>query len=133
MIPMSLKSVQVRDTGDRQYLELAEVDGERSLMIVIGYVEVRAIERFWNEKRTDRPLTHELISHLLGALDVKVERVMITELREGTFYALIRLVRPDGEVREVDARPSDAIAIATAMQAPIYVDESVIEEAAKAI
>jgi len=129
---MRLESIKINDTGDRQYIGLAEVDGQRSLTIVIGYSEVQAIDRFMKEMRPPRPLTHELVSNLLEATGCKVERVDVTELREGTFYAMIRLERPDGTIAEVDARPSDAIALATALKAPIFVDPHVIQEAASA-
>jgi bifunctional DNase/RNase len=126
---MRLKTLKINDTGDRQYIGLAEVDGSRSLTIVIGYNEVQAIDRFVKKVRAPRPLTHDLVASLVEATGCKVERVDVTELREGTFYALIRLQRPDGTVAEVDARPSDAIALAASVDAPIYVAEDVLEEA----
>ena len=74
-------------------------------------------------------MTHDLVSNLVEASGCKVERVDITELRSGTFYAMIRLERPDGSIAEVDARPSDAVALATALGAPIFVAEDVVDEA----
>ena len=129
MIEMRLQSIKINDTGDRQYIGLAEVDGSRSLTIVIGYTEVQAIDRFVKEARPPRPLTHDLIANLIEASGCKVERVDVTELRGGTFYAMIRLERPDGTIAEVDARPSDAIALATALKAPIFVAEDVVDAA----
>jgi bifunctional DNase/RNase len=129
VIPMRLKTLKINDTGDRQYIGLTEVDGARTLTIVIGYNEVQAIDRFLKKTRPPRPLTHDLVASLIEATSCKVERVDITELRGGTFYALIRLQRPDGTVAEVDARPSDAIALAASVEAPIYVAEEVLEEA----
>ena len=130
MIEMQLKSIKINDTGDRQYIGLAEVGGARALTIVIGYSEVQAIDRFVKDIRPPRPMTHDLVSNLIEASGCQVERVDVTELRGGTFYAMIRLLRPDGTVAEVDARPSDAIALATALKVPIFVDEDVLEEAA---
>lgn len=130
MIEMRLKTIKINDTGDRQYIGLAEVGGERNLTIVIGYNEVQAIKRGINDIRPERPLTHDLCNSLLEATGCTLERVNITELREGTFYALVRLLRPDGTIAEIDARPSDAIALASAQNAKIFVDESVLEEAA---
>ena len=101
----------------------------RTLTIVIGYNEVQAIDRFVKEQNPPRPLTHDLVSNLIVASGCKVERVDITELRNGTFYAMIRLERPDGSVAEVDARPSDAVALATSLKAPIFVAEDVLREA----
>lgn len=113
MIPMRLQSIKINDTGDRQFIGLTEVDGPRALTIVIGYNEVQAIDRFVKDFRPPRPLTHDLVSNLIEASGCKVERVDITELRNGTYYAMIRLERPDGTVAEVDARPSDAVALST--------------------
>ena len=129
MIEMRLESIKINDTGDRQYIGLTEVDGDQSLTIVIGYNEVQAIDRFVKEVRPPRPLTHDLVSNLLEATGSTVERIEVTELRSGTFYAMIRLERPDGSIAEVDARPSDAVALATALKAPIFVDEEVLREA----
>lgn len=129
MVEMRLQNLKINDTGDRQYLSLSEVDGDRELTIVIGYSEVQAIDRFVKEVRPPRPMTHDLISNLIEATGCRVERVDITELRGGTFFAMIRLERPDGTIAEVDARPSDAIALATALKAPIFVADEVLKEA----
>lgn len=130
MIEMRLKSIKIDDTGDRQYIGLVAVDGPARLTIVIGYSEVQAIDRFVKEVRPQRPLTHDLVRNIVEATGCTVERIEVTELREGTYYALIRLLRPDGSVAEVDARPSDAIALAAATGARIFVAEEVLEEAA---
>ncbi len=130
MIEMRLQQIKINDTGDRQYIALAEVGGMRALTIVIGYSEVQAIDRFVKSQRPPRPLTHDLVANLIEASGCHVERVEVTELRAGTFYALVRLIRPDGSIAEVDARPSDAVAVATALQVPIFVAEDVLEEAA---
>jgi len=127
---MRLQSLKINDTGDRQYIALTEVGGARELTIVIGYSEVQAIDRFVKNVRPPRPMTHELVSNLIEATGSRVERVDVTELRGGTYYAMIRLERPDGTLAEVDARPSDAIALATALKAPIYVADEVLREAA---
>ncbi len=130
MIEMRLQEIKINDTGDRQYITLGEQDGVRSLTIVIGYSEVQAIDRFVKSQRPPRPLTHDLVANLLEASGCQVERIEITELRGGTYFAMIRLTRADCTLAEVDARPSDAIALATALARPIFVAEDVIEEAA---
>ena len=130
MVEMRLQTLKINDTGDRQYIGLSEVGGARELTIVIGYSEVQAIDRFLKDVRPPRPMTHELVSNLIEATGSRVERVDITELRGGTFFAMIRRERPDGTLAEVDARPSDAIALATALKAPIYVSDEVLREAA---
>ena len=99
---------------------------------MIGYTEVQAIDRMVKGARPQRPLTHELMVTLLEAAGAKLEKVSITELREGTFFALLRLVRADGGTVEIDARPSDALALAVAVSAPIEVAEAVIEAATEA-
>lgn len=128
---MELRSIQVNDTGDRQFVTLAEVDGKRTLTIVIGYTEVQAIDRLVKTARPPRPLTHELMVTLLEATGARLEKVSITELREGTYYALMRLARADGGTAEVDARPSDALALAVAVGAPIEVAEAVLDASAE--
>ena len=129
MIEMRLKSIKINDTGDRQYIGLAEVNGPRTFTIVIGYSEVQAIDRFVKEIRPPRPLTHDLVANIIESTGCSVDRVEVTELRGGTYYALIRLLRPDGTIAEVDARPSDAIALAAAVDAPIFAAEDVVTEA----
>ncbi len=129
MVEMRLQSLKINDTGDRQYIALTEVGGDRDLTIVIGYSEVQAIDRFVKDVRPPRPMTHELVSNLIEATGCRIERIDITELRGGTFYAMIRLERPDGTLAEIDARPSDAIALATALKAPIFVADDVLREA----
>ena len=109
---------------------MKEREGLRTLPIVIGYSEVQAIDRFVKDYRLARPMTHDLMAALLEATGCEIERVDVTDLRDGTFYAMIRLQRPDGTVAEVDARPSDAIALATAVEAPIFVADDVLSEAA---
>ena len=130
MIEMQLKTIKINDTGDRQYIGLGEVDGDRILTIVIGYQEVQAIKRGVNGTKLERPLTHDFVNNMLEATECKLQRVDITELRDGTFYALVRIERPDGTVAEIDARPSDAIALASMQHAPIFVADEVLFEAA---
>lgn len=126
---VSLRTIKISDTGDRQYIGLAEEGTDRILTIVIGYSEALAIQRFVNEDKPKRPLTHDLLGTVLEATHTTLERVDITELRKGTYYAMIRLGKPDGSIAEVDARPSDAIALATLLDAPIYVADDVMEAA----
>jgi bifunctional DNase/RNase len=108
-------------------LILKEVGGERRLPIIIGAFEAQAIALELEGMRPPRPMTHDLLKSVIEALDSNVTEVCIHDLRDGTFYAYLLL--EDGEV-EVDARPSDAIALALRCGAPIYVAEDVMEEAA---
>lgn len=130
MVPMELRSLHVNDTADRQYVTLAEKGGGRTLTIVIGWTEVQAIDRLVKGTPPPRPLTHELLAALLKASGATLDRVDVTDLKEGTYYAQLRLTRADGSTHDVDARPSDALALAAALGRPIFVAEAVIEAAA---
>jgi bifunctional DNase/RNase len=130
VVEMELRSIKISDTGDRQYIGLGEKEGARTLTIVIGYGEVQAIQRFVKGEQMQRPMTHDLIVALLQASGAEMERVDVTDLKDGTFYAVIHLRRADGKTAQVDARPSDAIAIATALRKPIFVSEQVLKDAA---
>jgi bifunctional DNase/RNase len=133
LVEMVLRSTKISDTGDRQYITLAEKAGERALTIVIGYGEVTAIQRFWSEDEAPpRPMTHDLLVALLEVAGAKVDRIEVTDLKEGTFFALIHVIRMDGTTAAVDARPSDAIALATALKRPIFVAPAVLEDASLA-
>jgi bifunctional DNase/RNase len=115
VVRMELRSIHVNDTADRQYITLAEkLDAEAP--------EAKGV-------RPPRPLTHELLASVVDASGAVLDRVDVTELKEGTFYAVLRLTRADGSAVDVDARPSDALALATALGKPIYVAEAVIEAA----
>ncbi len=107
---------------------LKEFDGRRLLPIVIGTWEASSIALQMEGATPARPLTHDLMKSVLEALRVEVSMVIITEIKENTFYAQLVLQTPDGMV-EVDCRPSDAIALALRTSAPIFVAESVLHDA----
>lgn len=121
------------ETRDHQVIVLREKDGSRQMPIVIGVFEVFAIHRTLNEEPPPRPMTHELFGNVLDTLGVKIERVIINDLRtisnlpSKTFFGRLILKR-DGDTYDVDSRPSDAIALAVQKKAPIFVEESVLEE-----
>ena len=98
------------------------------LPIWIGPPEASGIMMVLNDMKFERPLTYELVKSLLSALGGEVEKVEITDLKDGTFYATIYLKTPAGEVKEIDSRPSDAINIALRTGAPIYVADHVMEQ-----
>ncbi len=128
MIEMQLARIVIRETSDQQSLYLKEKDGERQFPIVIGIFEAWAIDRRVRDRKTPRPMTHDLMASLVQSLGAKLERVVISDLRNNTFYAKLALSRRGGDDPiEVDARPSDAIALAVHLDAPIFVEESVIE------
>lgn len=127
MVPMELSRIIISETNDEQVIVLKEVGGERAFPIVIGIWEAVAIDRNIKGKKTPRPMTHDLLENVIGGLDAKLDRIVVTELKDRTFYAHLILKR-NGKSVEVDSRPSDAIALAVQMKAPIYVDEQVLDE-----
>ena len=127
---MELSRILIRETQDSHVLELREADGERILPILIGFHEAAAIERRLMGQAPPRPQTHELVATIIKHLGAKIERVVINDLRDSTFYARIVLTQ-DGESYDIDSRPSDAIAIGVATDVPIYVEEPVLEEVSR--
>ena len=109
-------------------LILKETEGERRLPIIIGQFEAQAIALELEGIKPPRPLTHDLVKNVLESLGTNLSDVIINELREGTFFARLN-VEGNSASHEIDARPSDAIAIAIRFGVPIYVSEAVMEEA----
>ena len=128
MVELTLIGVRVELPGNQPIVLLKEREGERYLPIWIGTAEATAIAFALQGVVTARPMTHDLMKNLLEELGVDVQRIRITELREGTFYASIDLSR-NGSSVEVSSRPSDAIALAVRVGVPIFADESVLSEA----
>ena len=128
MIELSLVGVRVELPSNQPIVLLKEGGGERYLPIWIGAVEATAIAFALQGIQTPRPMTHDLMRDILTETDVQVERILISELVDQTFYAMIRLSR-NGESTEVSSRPSDAIALAVRINAPIFASEEVLEAA----
>jgi bifunctional DNase/RNase len=126
-VKMELARVLIRETQDSHVVELREVDGERVFPIVIGLSEAAAIERRVMGQKPPRPQTHDLLASVIEALDADVDKVVITDLQEGTFFASLVLKRQGQEII-IDSRPSDAIALGVATDVPIFVEEAVLEE-----
>ena len=132
MVEMTLASIRVHMPDNVPVLLLKEVvegGGGRTLPILIGHEEATAIAREVQGKKPDRPLTHDLMRDLLGALDVTIESVVVTELRQSVFFAEIRM-RRDGKEVVVSSRPSDAIALAVRTGATIYADDELLDNEA---
>ncbi len=130
--PTVLKQMKIEgllfDPRSNMYiLILKEVDGHDTLPIWIGKSEADAIALSLGKIATPRPLTHDLIKNVLGGLQMKVTKVIISDIVDSTYYAGIYIDKGGGMEISIDSRPSDAIAVATRMNAPIFVDESVIE------
>jgi hypothetical protein len=128
---MELSRIIISETNDEQVIVLKEVDGERAFPIVIGIWEAVAIDRNIKGKRPPRPMTHDLIENIINSLEARLESVIVTDLRDRTFFARL-VLRRNGKTVEIDSRPSDAVAIAVQMKAPIYVDESVLDRVTSA-
>ena len=127
-IPMALRRIIISEIDEQQHIVLKEIDGERSFPIVIGLFEATSIDRRVRGISTPRPLTHDLIASAIELLGADVQDVVISDLREHTYYAQLR-VRHDGELVVIDCRPSDAIAVAVTLKVPIYVNEDVLGDA----
>ena len=129
MIEMELTGVRVELPTNQPIVLLREREGERYLPIWIGAAEAAAIALSLQGVVTPRPMTHDLLKTILEDLTVQVRRIVVTELRESTFFATIELDR-QGQELEVSSRPSDAIALAVRAEAPIFADDRVVEESA---
>jgi hypothetical protein len=126
-VHMELKRIIISEVHDQQVIMLKEVDGDRSFPIVIGIFEATSIDRRVKGMPSPRPLTHDLVASVIDNLGGELRDVYISELRDHTYYAKLR-IRMDGEMVEVDSRPSDAIALAVTAKVPIYVAEEVLDE-----
>src|SRR4249920_3847180 len=107
-VQMELKRIIISEVHDSQVIVLKEVEGDRSFPIVIGIFEATSIDRRVKGMQSPRPLTHDLITSVVDQMGGEIQDIMISELKEHTYFAKLR-VRKDGELIEVDCRPSDAI------------------------
>jgi hypothetical protein len=128
---MELVRIIISEINDQQVVFLREVDGERAFPILIGVFEATSIDRRVRGETPHRPLTHDLLKHTIEQLGGEAQDVVINNLQDHTYFAMIR-VKKDGDLLEIDSRPSDAIALAVHYQPylPIYVEDSVLEEVA---
>ncbi|HSL63624.1 MAG TPA: bifunctional nuclease family protein [Gaiellaceae bacterium] len=129
MHEMVIYGVSFDLVGKQPIVLLKTADGNKFLPIWIGHPEAAAILMKLQNASTPRPMTHDLFTDVLSQLDARVVRVTVTELRESTFFAQIT-VQQDGSEIEIDSRPSDAIALAIRVDAPIFAADDVIEESA---
>ena len=127
-IEMTIKGLMVDPITNMPIIILRDKAEQRVLPIWVGVFEANAIALQIENVQTPRPMTHDLLKNIIDDLSAQVERIVVTELKENTFYALIHL-RRNGHSIEVDARPSDAIALALRTRSPIFVEEAVIQNA----
>jgi len=129
-VEMQLARIIISEINENQVMFLKEVNGERQFPILIGIFEATSIDRRVKEVQRPRPLTHDLVVGIVDSLGGELDSVVISSLKDHTYFANLRIKR-DGEIIEIDARPSDAIAVAVTCDPhlPIYVEEEVISEA----
>lgn len=126
-IRMDLFKIIISETSDQQVIMLKEHDGQRVFPIVIGISEAFAIDRRLKGIHAPRPLTHDLLASVIEHLNGQLEKIVIHDLRDRTFYARL-IVRQNSRLIEIDSRPSDAIALGIATEVPIYVEENVLRD-----
>ena len=127
-IEMTIKGLMVDPITNMPIIILRDKDGQRVLPIWVGVFEANAIALQMENVTTPRPMTHDLLKNVIVDLKADIQKIVVSDLRENTFYALIYLM-VNGEPVAVDARPSDAIALALRAQVPIFVEDRVIDHA----
>ena len=130
-IEMTIKGLMVDPITNMPIVILRDKDGQRVLPIWVGLFEANAIALQIENVSMPRPMTHDLLRNIIQGLHATVERIVVCDLQENTFYALVYLSLDDkpGERLAIDARPSDAIALALRTRAPIFVEEAVVDHA----
>ncbi len=129
-VRMDLAQIVISETRDQQLIVLRERNGQRMLPIVIGLTEALAIDRRVKGVQLQRPMTHDLLANVIEQLSAQLEKIVINDLQEHTFFAKL-VIRRQGELVEVDSRPSDAIALGVAGEVPIYVEDHELREVAQ--
>lgn len=132
---MQLARIIISELTENQVIYLKEEDGDREFPILIGIFEATNIDRrVKDDYKPPRPLTHDLVVSVAESLGAKIDSVIISELNHSTYFAQLRLRLENGEMLEIDSRPSDAIAVAVTFSPPlpIFVSETVLQEATSA-
>ena len=127
-IEMTIKGLMIDPITNMPIIILRDQEGQRVLPIWVGVFEANAIALQIENVQTPRPMTHDLLKNVIDDLRGQVDRIVVCELKENTFYARIHMTS-EGRALEVDARPSDAIALALRTHSPIFVEETVIQSA----
>ncbi len=130
LLQMKVFGLTVDPTSNSPIMILKAEEGEEALPIWIGILEATAIASELENVKFTRPMTHDLLKKVIETMGAKIEKIEVCDLRDNTYYALIHL-KTDKKAYTIDARPSDAIALALRAKAPIFVDESVIEKSKK--
>jgi len=127
-IPMVIKGLMIDPITNMPIIILRDEQGQKILPIWVGVFEANAIALQIENVQTPRPMTHDLLKNILDEMQAQVERVVVCALRDNTFYATIH-IRSSAGTRSIDARPSDAIALALRTRSPIFVEDAVMESA----
>jgi bifunctional DNase/RNase len=125
---MELHKIIINDERTDQFIVLREVNGERQFPMVINFAQAEAINRRLSGLTLHRPMTHDLLASVIEKLGGKLERIEITNLKDGTYFGQLCILQ-DGQLIEIDSRPSDAIALGIAYSVPILVAPHVLDEA----
>lgn len=125
-VRVDLAQIIICETRDQQIIVLRERGGARTLSIVIGLSEALAIDRRLKGMQLPRPMTHDLLAGIIKALSADLEKIVVNDLQDRTFYAKL-VLRRNGELIEVDSRPSDAIALSAGTDTPLYVEDDVLD------
>ncbi len=125
--PVELSRIIINESVDQQIIVLSERNGDRSFPIVIGMPEILALDRRLKRIELPRPMTHDLLANVIEQVGASVRKVVISDLRDHTFFAQLH-VELDGEVIQIDSRPSDAIALGAGLDVPIFVHQRVFEK-----
>ncbi|MBW8034570.1 MAG: bifunctional nuclease family protein [Planctomycetes bacterium] len=126
-VKVELSKIIINETVAQQVVVLKEVNGERSFPIVIGMPEILAIDRRLKGVKFPRPMTHDLLGNVVNQVGGKVEKVVISDLNEHTFFAYIQIA-VNGRVEKVDCRPSDGLALGVGLKVPFFVNDRVFEK-----
>ena len=129
-IEVELSRIIINETSDQQVIVLKERKGLRSFPIVIGIMEVFAIDRRVKGLKPPRPMSHELLASVIKNLGARIEKVLINDIRNHTFYAQVYL-NLDGKTIKIDSRPSDAIALVAGSDTPIFAADHVLSQSSQ--
>ena len=130
MIQVELSKIIIDEKRQDQIIVLKEKTGDRQFPIVIGFLEASSIKMRLSGIETPRPMTHDLLVAIIEGLEAKMECLYIDQMINNTFHAKVEIKNKDGKKKMIDARPSDGIALAVRMNAPIFVDEEVLKKTA---
>lgn len=128
LVRMELSQIRIDEKRGEQVIVLKEKNGTRLLPIVIGILEATAIKMEVSGYQPPRPLTHDLLNSTIQGLGATLTQIIVVKLEQNIFYAKLILQKGDGQAVEIDARPSDSIALAVRAKAPIYVSKTVLDQ-----